>query len=119
MHIDPATGVRTSNAPLGVQVDGFTRGGWIAAFAYILIACLVVFIFERMLRRKLLPKYQPLLLIILTFLTYIAAQRFGSISLVHSMRQLILEGVFFFFFFFVVDQTLKKIGNTEKIPKSF
>lgn len=119
VHIDPRTGLRTSNAPFPVQMDGFTRGGWIAAFGYILIACTAVFIVERLLRSKLLPKYQPLFLTMLTFLAYIATQRFGSISLVHSLRQLIFEGVLFFLLFFVVDRTLKKMGNTEKIPKSF
>lgn len=115
VHIGP-DGNRTSNVPMPVQVDGFTRGGWLAAFVYILFACAVIFYLERFFRRKLLPRYQPLFLMLLTFLSYIAVERFGSISLVHSMRQLVMEGVLVFFLYFTIDRILKKMGQIEKPP---
>lgn len=116
VHVGP-DGVRTSNAPMPVHVDGFTRGGWLAAFAFVLVAYSLVYSIERLLRSKLLPKYQPLFLMMLTFLCYITVLRFMSISFVHSLRQLIMEGILVFIVFFIADRTLKMMGQIERPPR--
>lgn len=112
VHVD-AAGRRTSNVNLPIQVDAFMRGGWITAFAFTLFGCMVIFVVERILRIKLLPRLQPVFLLMLMFLCYIVYIRFRSASLVDSMRQLVLEGVFCFIVFYAFDRVLKMMGKVD------
>lgn len=118
VHVDKS-GRKTSNVPMPIQVDGFTRGGWPAAIGYLFFAYSIIFVFERFLRRKCLPQKQPFFLIMLTFLAYIAANRYGMDPLVSALRQLVLEGTLCFFLYYAFDLCLKRMGKVEKAPTSF
>lgn len=113
VHVDKVTGKKRSNVELPIQVDAFMRGGWLAAFVFTISGYLVLFLVERLLRRYLLPHKQPLFLLMLMFLSYIAYTRFRSASLVDCMRQLILEGGLAFVVYFTFDIVLKKLGKPE------
>lgn len=110
VHIDNY-GKKTSNVELPIQVDAFMRGGWFWAFAFTFFGYLILFIIERILKTRLLPRRQPLFLLMVMFLSYIAYSRFRSSPLVECMRQLVLEGTLFFFVCYAYDEGLKRLGK--------
>ena len=112
VHVSRA-GVRSSNAPIPLHIDSFTRGGWLAAFASSCFAYTMIMFLDRLLKAKLLPRQKSLYLFMLIFLCYIAIDRFLTIGFVHCMRQIAFEGVFFFVCFFGVVKVLKLIGKIE------
>ncbi|WOO42920.1 hypothetical protein [Rubellicoccus peritrichatus] len=108
-----ADGMQTSSVELPIQIDAFMRGGWFFAFVFTVFGYSVVFLVERLLRNRLLPRRQPLFLMILMMLCYIAFARFNKSGLVDSMRQLVMEGGFSLVVYYLFDRGLKRLGKPE------
>lgn len=110
VHVDKM-GMKTSNVPFPVNVSAFTRGGWLPAIGFTVFAFFMVFTVERIFKKMLLPRRQPLFLFMMMVMCYISYRRIRGDTLVETLRQFALEGTFAFVCFYIFDEGLKRIGK--------
>ena len=108
VHADSAGLI--SNVEMPVFTDAFTRGGWIAGGGFTFLAFAVIYIFEQVLRRYLLPKRIAVLLIMLPVLATIAAIRVHMDPLVSVIRLTVLYGCFSLVCFLAFDYAWMRFG---------
>jgi hypothetical protein len=107
----------SSSVEFGILSDGYTRGGWWAAFVYGIIATIILFALEGGLRRLLLPSKSAVFAMLLCVLCGYAAITFQLNPLVAVIRTIVLNTVFVLAVCLVLDAVLS-IGGYESTARS-
>ena len=109
VHVD-SSGMKTSNVEFGVFVSGVTRGGWMVGFSFLCIIYCLIYLLEVVLKAKLLPKYQPLCLVMIICTTGFAMQTVGNDTLIESIREMVLFTTFTFLAYGFIDRGMHALG---------
>jgi len=108
---------KVSNVEMPTAVDGFTRGGWLGAFAATFFAFIVLMIVETLLRKQILRR-DPVIWVFLTVvLMEITCQRVNNSPAIDALRTMCLYMTFATVCFFCFKRASNYLGLERFLPR--